>query len=142
MTDCSRTYPVAWEYPFAVQTLPEALNEICKYSRECLWDSALRLTRNPFDADDLVQETFFRVLHWLYNDIAKRGRDRSEFLWIWTLLLFPWMDHYPPFPYQIFTNERRCLCWLLRYQQDLYRIMKRRHYFHSTHSLDSNPLIR
>jgi RNA polymerase sigma-70 factor, ECF subfamily len=55
---------------------------------EPLYATALRLTRNPADAEDLVQDTFVKALR--FSDRFKPGTNLKA--WLYTILLNTWRN--------------------------------------------------
>jgi RNA polymerase sigma-70 factor (ECF subfamily) len=55
---------------------------------EPLYATALRLTRNPADAEDLVQDTFVKALR--FSDRFKAGTNLKA--WLYTVLLNTWRN--------------------------------------------------
>jgi RNA polymerase sigma-70 factor (ECF subfamily) len=67
---------------------PDAFAEEALALLEPLYAAALRLTRNPSDAEDLVQDTFVKALR--FSDRYQRGTNLKA--WLYTILHNTWRN--------------------------------------------------
>lgn len=59
----------------------EASSELIRRYRERIYRAIFRFTRNPDDADDLFQETFFRV----FRSLRSFGRRSGFYTWVYRI---------------------------------------------------------
>lgn len=104
-------------------------------TRSRLWHNALFLTGNPFDADDLVQETYYRFLKLLYLQAAKEARNSPWTGYFIEVLFGHLMDRLPAIPFELLCDERGFCWWLVKFQNGVFEDLNRSQYFCSGMSM-------
>src|SRR5512145_1337223 len=72
------------------QARREKFEELAYPHMEALYNAALRLARNPLDAEDLVQEAFFRAYRFFHQ--FEEGTNFKA--WIFKILTNTFINHY------------------------------------------------
>lgn len=63
---------------YSTRELQRKFNDIISPYREILWRYCMLLTKSPWDAEDLMQETLLKA----YASLAQRGSNRSHGIFI------------------------------------------------------------